>query len=186
MNCKTTERYILLETTAEISSSQSAERQRHLEHCANCRAFARDLAAFHRAFSDHPVDAPVTTVATIMAAAAHRPLQPGAAFQRLPRLLVAVAASLVIGVGLWITLSQTIPRHPPSLPPSSARLAEISDILFAITDPEVWFEQWGDHHLSPLNIDDLAQQILVTQGLLDMPEESEETPALPETLIHQG
>ena len=179
MNCKTIERYILLEYTTEISSSQSAERQRHLEHCANCRAFARDLATIRRDFLATPVDAPSATVANIMAAAAGRPL-PSTTCRRLPRLLVALAASLVICLCLWFTLRQTPPRHQASLPPSAALLAEISDILFALTDPEVWFEQWDDHHASALNIDELAQQILITQGLLDLPEESEETPNLPE------
>jgi hypothetical protein len=122
MNCKTIERYILLEYTTEISSSQSAERQRHLEHCANCRAFARDLATIRRDFLATPVDAPSATVANIMAAAAGRPL-PSTTCRRLPRLLVALAASLVICLCLWFTLRQTPPRPhfrlpPPSLPKS--------------------------------------------------------------------
>lgn len=175
MNCTTMERYVLLESAGELSAGRAIELHSHLDQCASCRAYARDFATIIYAFPSGQLDAPTAVVTQVLANAARSPIPSAPAFHRLPRIIIAVAASLVICLGFWATLHSVPGKNQASLSPSISRISDISDIIYAVTDPDVWFEQWGDRQSSVVDVDELARQILVTQGLyVDLPEELEE------------
>jgi hypothetical protein len=176
MNCNTIEQYILLESTGELSARQSVKLQHHVSQCANCRAFAQHLAAMQSVFIANRIDAPDAVVTSILKKSTHHPIPFPASFRQLPRSLMKIAATLVICLGLWLLMHNVHTRTQPILPPTSARLAEFSDIILAFTDPEQWINQWDDHQTSRLNIDELAQQILMTQGMYVEFAEEDETP----------
>lgn len=174
MNCNTIEKYILLESAGELSSRQSVKLQQHVSQCASCRSFARNLAAMQSVFMANGIDAPDAVVTCILDKSTRQPMPVPAFFRQHPLSLMKIAATLVICLGLSLVMRNVYTRHQPVLPPTSARLAEFSDIILAFTAPEQWMDQWDDHETSRVNIDDLAQQILMTQGMyVDFPEEDE-------------
>ena len=175
MNCTGFEQYILRDSADELPARQKTKLQRHMEHCAACRSFSRDLTALHRTLKVDAPDAPDTVVKAILMEAGRQPIRARSNFLRLSRAVIALAAGLMICVGFWHSFRGLHPAASRNQVTGNSHITEVSDILFAITAPELWLDQWGDSRPADGNIEALAKQILITQGLyVDFQEETDE------------
>lgn len=172
MNCRETERELLLKGSGELSAARCNALEQHLSTCAACKARQDELARWSQflrtaADSQTPSD---DLIARVMAGAAKRPTLPLVQYP-VWRAALAVAASLIIMAGL-AGLLVVRPVHSIPAHAGTARLFEVSSLLGMMMDHN---QDAADAHAAMIEGDLLgfARQLLILEGL-DATEVAEE------------
>jgi hypothetical protein len=183
MNCKAAERHILLQSAGEISISNARKLNLHLEQCQHCMEFAASLTMFQKMTSGNIIDAPDPLIAKTLHAASKITLHTAPFRRHFQVSLLRIAATLILALGLWLSIRNVIFNSTTSHLPPDTRLMDISNIIFAVTGSELWPDQAKGAQSTGVNIEDLAQQILISQGMyVDFSEDLGESFNLPEEL----
>lgn len=174
MNCQRAERCLLMQSTGELSRRLSVQLQEHLRQCSPCSTYAHDLQMMHATFPLGHYDAHSDIVARVLAVASQSPIPIKARLVHLPRYIAALAACLVIGISLWTACRDSGSKPPVvTIASTNTHLTDVSAILFAITDMELWIDESHEIPSSRADINEVARQILITQGLyVDFAEEA--------------
>jgi hypothetical protein len=175
MTCSDFEKQILMEGSGEVSASLRPRLAGHLEQCPQCRAFRADfqvLSTLSRAgLADLPEgpSAPVLEHIRI-AAGAHR-LKQNHFRPRLTRLVLAMAAGLLVLIGAWHVTTRT----PAQLAPAdsrTARIAEWSSLLATLMETEDPAAGSEDVTRAYSDLQSLARQLLILQDMsVELPDD---------------
>lgn len=165
MNCSDAERAILLDSTRELPATLQVRLREHLAGCANCRAYAADCRALGASLSAHAPDAPERIVAAVLRVADSRPIRARGVFDVYRRAILAAAAGLVLGFGVWHALRMGEGGRSQADDALTARIASISEFLNAMSHPEAISSGTAGAGTPAMDLEALADQILATQGL---------------------
>lgn len=184
MNCRNAQRAVLLENSTELPAGRRKALAKHLSACPQCRAFRDDLgqlSQFGRLHSSAVENAPSDRIVRqILTAGAEHPPYGWAILWRPVRPLLAVAAALLIVVGLWHTTFR-----PPAAPQNGdvrmARISEMSGLLATLMEPEnEWTGETEALHPHAA-LRSFARQLLIFQEMsVDWPDERADGAMSPE------
>lgn len=127
MKCTQYREWIQEDVDGTLGSIRTAELQRHLEECADCRAFARDMESIREAADSLDTLAPPDRVWLQIAGQLRQEGRVAAPVQQPARArhvaLLAIAAALLLAVGGSIVLmlqGLQSPGQPPTAAPAAA------------------------------------------------------------------
>lgn len=174
MNCQEAEKAILLDASGELPWRRQRALRTHVSACASCRAFGADVDRLHHVMAGQSVDAPESVVQAVLEQAGRQPVRAGHAFEKRRRMVMAVAAGLLLCLGGWPTWRMISQPAGPAV--GSNSIALVSDILCAIRSTESWLGNGGEAAAPVTDLESLAQQILSSQGFdMDFAEETGES-----------
>ena len=172
MNCRETERELLLDESGELSPARRAALERHLTTCASCEARRDEYAQWSRfvrstTIAPAPADALIAQV--LRDAATRRPVRPLILFP-VWRAALAAAAGLVILAGLAAMLAVRSTDTTPE-PAGTARLVEVSSLLGMLMEHNQDAAEAHDAMVDG-DLQGFARQLLILEGLdVDVVEE---------------
>ena len=186
MNCNEVEKLILLSQSGELSARKRQRLESHVAACAECRAFEAETAlmatAARRAAALDPRPVQAEILQRILRDAERRPAAPVLTWAPALRPLLAMAAGLVLIVGIW-SLPNVRSLRSAKNHAGHNGLGDLSSLLTLMIGADQ--EDSGAEAVAPASLTRgaMADRILFLQGMsVETPEPDVEEPSLPEEL----